>query len=154
MPKAALPRLIDLEQPAEVVPDRARVVRVAVLIRLADRFGGEQAAIFAEGAEQHPVEQLLGTAEHVMPGHVGIVAAKPLEGVLPHVGIAEVELLGQFLSDPLRFGQQVVEMAAARFGDHPRRAQQEDEPLQQGVARRQAVRCRTARRSAGRVPLQ
>ncbi len=49
-------------------------------------------------------------------------------------GVAEVELLGQVLSDPLRFGQQLVEMAASRFGDHPGRAQQEDEPLQQGVA--------------------
>ena len=122
------------EQPAEVVPDRAGVVGVAVLVRLADRFRGKQAAVFAEGAEQHPVQQLLGATQHVMPRHAGVVAAKPLEGVLPHVGIAEVELLGQVLADPLRFGQQIVEMAAARFGDHPRRAEQEDEPLQQGIA--------------------
>ena len=64
-----------------------------------------------------------------MPRHVRVVSAKPLEGVVPHIGIAQVEFLGQFLPDLLRFGQQLMEMATAGLGDHPRRAQQEDKPL-------------------------
>ena len=104
------------EQPAEVVPDRARVVGVAVLVGLADGFGGQQAAVFAEGAEQHPVEQLLGATQHVVPGHVGVVAAEPLEGVLPHVGVAEVELLGQVLARPAP-----IRPASRRNGSGPSR---------------------------------
>ena len=65
-----------------------------------------------------------------MPGHIGIVSAEPLEGVLPHVGIAQVEPLGQFFADALRFGHQFIEMAPAGLGNHAHRAQQIDKPLQ------------------------
>jgi hypothetical protein len=47
------------EQAAEVEPDGARVIGVAVLEGVFEGFGGQQAAVFAEGAEQDAVQQLL-----------------------------------------------------------------------------------------------
>ena len=47
------------EQSAEVVPDRPRVVGVAMLVGLLDGVRRQQVAVLAEGAEQDAVEQLL-----------------------------------------------------------------------------------------------
>jgi hypothetical protein len=51
------------EQAAEVVPERVRVVGVPVLEGMLEGFSGQQAAVFAKGAEQNPVQQLLGAAQ-------------------------------------------------------------------------------------------
>jgi hypothetical protein len=45
------------------VPDGAWIVGVAVLESVLERFGGEQAAVFAEGAKENAVEEFLGAAE-------------------------------------------------------------------------------------------
>ena len=119
-----------LEQPAKILPDRTRMVRVAVLVGFADRVHGQQPAVFAEGAEQHAVQQLLRGAQHVVPRHVRVVAAQLLEGVLPHVGVAQVELLGQVAADFLRFAQQRSQMAGTGGRHDPLGAQQEHEPPQ------------------------
>ena len=56
------------EQATEVEPDGPGIVRVVVLEGVLEGFGGEQAAVFAEGAEQHAVEQRLNAAEDFLRG--------------------------------------------------------------------------------------
>ena len=51
------------EQAPEVLPEGLRIVRVAVLEGALEGLGGQQAAVFAKGAEQNAVEQLLGAAQ-------------------------------------------------------------------------------------------
>ena len=51
------------EQAPEVEPDGPGIVRVAVLEGVLEGFGGQQAAVFAKGAEQNAVQQLLNAAE-------------------------------------------------------------------------------------------
>ena len=57
------------EQAPEVEPDGARVVRVAVLEGVFQGFGGEQTAVFAEGAKQNAVQQFLDAAEDFLGGN-------------------------------------------------------------------------------------
>ena len=90
-----------LEQPAEIFPDGTRIERVAVLVGFAQHLDGQQAAVFAKRAEQHAVEQLLRGAQDFVPRHLRVVAAELPEGVLPHVGVTEVELLGQLAANLL-----------------------------------------------------
>jgi hypothetical protein len=63
------------KQAAEVVPERVRVVWVAVLEGVFEGFGGQQAVVFAKGAEQNAVQQLLYAAEDFLRGDGGILAA-------------------------------------------------------------------------------
>ncbi len=51
------------EQAPEVEPERVRVAGVAVLEGVLEGFGRQQAAAFAKGAEQNPVQELLGAAQ-------------------------------------------------------------------------------------------
>ncbi len=64
------------EQAAEVVPERVRVVGVAVLEGALEGFGGQQAAVFAKGAEQDTVQELLGAAQDFGRGDGGVLAAQ------------------------------------------------------------------------------
>ena len=57
------------EQAAEVEPDGARVVRVAVREGVLEGLGGQKTAVFAEGTEQDAVQQLLGAAEDFRRGN-------------------------------------------------------------------------------------
>ena len=70
------------EQAAEVEPDGARVVGVAVLEGALEGFGGEQAAVFAKGAEQDAVQQLLGAAEDFGRGDGRVLTAQAGEDFL------------------------------------------------------------------------
>ena len=72
------------EQAAEVEPERVRVVGVAVLKGVLERFGGQQAAVFAKGAEQDPVQQLLGAAQDFGRGDGGVLAAQSGEDFFAH----------------------------------------------------------------------
>jgi hypothetical protein len=54
------------EEAAEVVPERVRVVGVAMLEGMLEGFGGEQAEVFAKGAEQDPVQQLLAVDDFAL----------------------------------------------------------------------------------------
>ena len=53
----------------EVLPNGPGIVRIAVLEGVLEGFGGQQAAVFAEGAEQNPVQQLLNAAEDFLRGN-------------------------------------------------------------------------------------
>src|ERR1022692_1554454 len=63
------------EQAAEVKPDGPGVVRVAVLEGVLEGFGGQQTAVFAEGAEQNAVQQLLNAAKDFLRGNGCVFAA-------------------------------------------------------------------------------
>ena len=63
----------------------------------------------------------------------GIGLAKPLEGVLTHVGVGDVKLLGELPADLFRGEQQVLEMAVAARRHHALGGQQEDKLAEQGV---------------------
>jgi hypothetical protein len=53
-----------------------RVVRVAVLEGALEGFGRQQAAVFAERAEQDPVQQFFGAAQDFGRGDGGVLAAE------------------------------------------------------------------------------
>ena len=72
------------EQAAEVEPKRVRVVGVAVFEGVLEGFGGQQAAVFAEGAEEDPVQQLLGAAQDFGRGDGGVLAAQAGERLQSH----------------------------------------------------------------------
>ena len=82
------------EQAAEVEPERVRVVGVAVLEGVLEGFGGQETAVFAEGAEQDPVQQLLGAAQDFGRCNGGVFAAKVGQDALADVGVEGVELFG------------------------------------------------------------
>jgi hypothetical protein len=95
------------------VPDRVRVVGVAVLEGMLQRLGGEQAAAFAKGAEEDPVQQLLGAAQDFGRGDGGVLAAQAGEHALADVGVEGVELVGEFAPDGFGGAEQFIEMAFA-----------------------------------------
>ena len=66
-----------------------------------DRIGRQQSTILAEGEEQHPVEQFLGTAEDFRGGDHGVRRAQPGENLPPNPGIKAVEFIRQLLADRL-----------------------------------------------------
>ncbi len=90
------------EQAPEVVPDGPGIVRVAVFEGVLEGFGGQQTAVFAKGAEQHAVQQLLNAAEDFPRGNRGVLATKPGEHPLADVGVERVELAGEFVPDGFR----------------------------------------------------
>ena len=118
------------EQAPEILPDRPRVVGVAVLVGFVDGFGGQEPPVLAEGTEQDAVEELLRAGQDLVRPDGRVRPAEMLEGVLPHVGVADVELLGQLAADLFRGVQQLVEVALARGRHDPLGAEQEDEPLE------------------------
>ena len=61
-----LAALVDrLEQAEEIVPDRARVVGVAVLEGVTEGVARQEPGVLGEGDEQHAVEDLLGGGDPV-----------------------------------------------------------------------------------------
>jgi hypothetical protein len=64
--QAGVPCVNGAEEAAEVVPERVRVVGVAMLEGMLEGFGGEQAEVFAKGAEQDPVQQLLAVDDFAL----------------------------------------------------------------------------------------
>ena len=95
-------------------------------------FGGQQAAVFAKGAEQNAVEQLLGAAQDFRRSDGGVLAAEPGEHLLPDVRVERVELDGEFAPDGFGGAEQFVEMAIAVRRDNAFGSQEEDEPFEQG----------------------
>jgi len=96
------------EQAAEVEPHGPGIVRVAVLEGALEGFGGQQAAVFAKGAEQNPVQQFLNAAEDFLRVDGGVLAAQPGEHPLPDVGVERVELVGEFAPDGFGGAEQFV----------------------------------------------
>src|SRR5271157_1893136 len=70
------------EEALEVLPDGPRVVRIAVLEGAPEGVGGQQAVVFANGAEQDAVEELLREAKDVRRGDGGVSAAEAAEDAL------------------------------------------------------------------------
>jgi hypothetical protein len=71
-------------QASEVLPHGARVVRVVVLEGSLEGLGGQQAAVFAKGADQDAVQQLLGAAQDFGRRDGCVLAAQAGEGFLAH----------------------------------------------------------------------
>ena len=94
-------------------------------------FGGQQAAVFAEGAEQDSVQQLLDAAQDFLRGDGGVFAAEPGENPLADVGVEGAELVGEFAPDGFGGAEQFVQVAAAVFGDHALGPQEEDKAFEQ-----------------------
>ena len=115
----------------EVLPNGPRVERVLMLESPAQDGIGEQAPVLAKCGEQHTVQDLLRGGKNGVAGFAGVDLAQRLKGFLPHVGIADVEILGQLLADLLGGGEQVVQMAAAMLRDDTLCAQEEDQLLEQ-----------------------
>jgi len=126
------------EQAAEVVPERVRVVGVAVLEGVLEGFGGQQPTVLAKGAEQDPVQQLLGAAQDFGRGDGGVLAAEAGEDALADVGVAGVELVGEGAPDGFGGAEQFVEVALAVGGDDAFGTQEEDEAFEQGLIGGQA----------------
>ena len=102
--------LVDrLEQPAEVVPDRTRVVRVAVFKRLADRFGGEQPAIVGKT-----------TVNHWLPGSVEVFTPEFFRNP-PDLPPGEVATAADSLSLPadMPTGKYTVSLAVVNQSERP-----------------------------------
>ena len=95
-------------------------------------FRREQAAVFAKGAEEDAVQQLLGAAEDFGRGNGGVLAAEAGEQSLADVGVERVELVGEFAPDGFGGPEQFVEMALAVRGHDALGTQEEDEALEQG----------------------
>jgi hypothetical protein len=85
--QAGAPYVNGAEQAAEIVPHWLWIVWVAGLEGMLQRLGGEQAAAFAEGAEQDPVQQLLGAAQDFGRRDGGVLAAQAGEHALADVGL-------------------------------------------------------------------
>jgi TctA family transporter len=96
------------EEAAEVVPERVRVVGVAVLEGVLEGFGGQQAAVLAKGAEQDAVQQFLGAAQDFGRGDGGVLAAQAGEDPLADVGVEGVELVGEGAPDSFRSAEEFV----------------------------------------------
>ena len=97
--------------------------------------GREQAAIFAEGAEEHGIKELLCSAEDFVRGDGGVFGTQTDEDFLPEIGVERVELIGEFSPDGFGIAEQGVEVAIAVIRDDASRAEQEDEtPQQRGLA--------------------
>src|SRR5208282_3018576 len=96
------------EQAAEVEPDGARVVGVAVLEGSLEGFGGQQAPAFAKGAKQDPVQQLLGAAQDFGRGDRGVLAIEAGQDPLADVRVEGVELVGEGAPDGFRGAEQFV----------------------------------------------
>ena len=122
-----------MEQSLEIVPDGSRTVGITVLVCLGDGVGRQETALLAKGAEENAVQEFLGRSQNVVGRGLRILVAQPGEGILPHVGVLEVELLGQFVSRFVGCRLQSVEMASSDQRHHPFRAKEEDELLEQVV---------------------
>lgn len=78
-----------------------------------ERVGRQQAAVFAEGTEEHAVEDPLRESDERGPGHARIVGHEPAKHIEPHAGIGIVERSRELAAHPLRLGQQSRQMADA-----------------------------------------
>ena len=123
-----------------------------MLVGFEDGLGGQEAPVLAEGTEQDAVEELLRAGEHLVWADGRVRPAKVIEGVFPHVGVADVELLGQLAADLLRGIQQLVEVALARGRHDPLGTEEEEEPPELAPRPWRGRRCRTARRCTGPTP--
>ena len=126
------------EKAPEVFPDRLGVVGVAVGERAPHRVGREQAAVLAERAEEHAVEQPLRAAEDFPRGDGRIFGAQADENLLPDVRVERVKFVRQLASDGFGFAAQVVEVAVAGLRDDAGRAEEEDKASEQRGLSRQA----------------
>lgn len=97
--------------------------------------GGKSPPFLAEGAEEDSVKELLRGSEDVVGRYYRVPAAEPGEGVLPHGGVLDVELLRQFLSRLLGGGLEGVEVAAPDQRHHPLRRKQEEELAEKVIVR-------------------
>ena len=96
------------DQATKVEPERVRVVRIAVLEGVLEGFSGQQATVFAEGAEQDPVQQLLDAAQDFGRGDGGVLAAQAGEDALANVGVEGVELVGERAPDGFGGAEQTI----------------------------------------------
>jgi len=96
------------EQAPEVVPERVRVVGIAMLESTLEGFGGEQAAAFGERAEQDPVQQLLSAAQDFGRSDGGVLAAEAGQDALADVRVEGVELVGERAPDGFGGAEQFV----------------------------------------------
>ena len=103
------------EEAAEVLPHRARVVRVAVRERLGERLGRQEPAVLREGHEQRAVEQPLRRLQHRRGRDARVVAPERVEHVAAHLRVLGVERLRQPLARRRRLGQQLGEVAPGPF---------------------------------------
>jgi hypothetical protein len=106
--QAGIALLNGAEQAPEVEPDGFWIVGVAVLEGVLERFGGQQTAVLAKGAEQDAVQQLLNAAEYFLRGDGGVLAAQAGEDSLADVRVGRVELVGEFAPDGLGGAEQFV----------------------------------------------
>jgi uncharacterized protein YjeT (DUF2065 family) len=83
----------------EDLPDGLRIIGFAVLEGVLEGLGGQQAAVFAKGAEQNAVQQLLNAAEDFLRGNGGVLAAQAVEDPLAGVRVEGVELVGEGAPD-------------------------------------------------------
>ena len=75
-----------------------------------------KAVVFAKGAEQNTVQQLLNAAEDFLRGGSGVFSAQAGEDPLPDVGVERVELVGEFAPDGFGGAEQSVQMRIALLG--------------------------------------
>ena len=121
------------EQAAKIESDGLRLVRVALLECVLQGFSGQQAAVFAEGAEQDPVQRLLGAAQDFARADGSVFAAEAGEDALADVGVEGVELVGERAPDRFGGAEQFVEVALDVLGHDAFGAQEEDEAFEQGL---------------------
>ena len=121
------------EEPLEVVPDGARIEGVSVPVGAGNDLARQEPAVLTEGDEQNAVQYLLGRGQQVGRCFSWVVATKRLEGLPAQVGVLAVVVARQVQADPVRLGQQVVEMTPASRRHHAIRPEQEDEPAEGGV---------------------
>jgi len=101
-----------------------------VLVGFVDGLGGQKPTVFAESTKQNAVEELLRAGEDLMRPDGRVRQAKMLEGILPHIGVADVKLLGQLAAYLFGSGQQLVEVALACGRNYTLGAENEDKPLE------------------------
>jgi hypothetical protein len=91
------------------------------------------AAVFAEGTEEHAVEDPLRESDERGPGHARIVGDEPAKHIEPHAGVGIVTRPRELAAHALRLGQQSGKVADARLGHDAVGAEQKHEPLQQSL---------------------
>lgn len=119
------------KEAAEVFPDRFRIVGIVMGKRALEGIGGQQAAVFAKGAEQDAVQQLLGAAENFLRSDRGVLATQPGQHLLPDIRVEGVKLVGQFAPDGLGSLEQFIKRAVAFFRNNALRTQEEHEAFEQ-----------------------
>lgn len=113
------------------------MIGVAMFVGFLQRLGWQQSPVFAEGTEQHTVQQFLSARQDIVSRDRGVVRGQLLERILADVRIEHIELFGQVASDLFRLTQQAVKVTRPEGGNDAFGPQQEDKPLQQVVVIRQ-----------------